>query len=126
MRLLRSAIASCATAGSCSVGISARACGTSREPLIGTSTWRRCDECTPKACATDWPRDVLVDAETVERRLRHIGEHVLLLRDIAARGHHSFMTDSLIRTAAERALQVAIQAALDITNHIIAEDSDQT
>lgn len=68
----------------------------------------------------------MVDAESVERRLHHIGIQVGALRDIAERGRDSFMTDELVRTAAERFLQVAIQAAADVANHILAEDSDLT
>lgn len=64
----------------------------------------------------------MVDAETVERRLRHMAH----LRDIGAQGRDAFMSDEMVQAAAERRLQVAIQAALDVANHILAEDSDVT
>jgi uncharacterized protein YutE (UPF0331/DUF86 family)/predicted nucleotidyltransferase len=67
----------------------------------------------------------LVDPESVERRLRHLGSQIAVLRDIQGRGAAAF-DDELIRMAAERALQVAVQAACDIANHILAEDTDVT
>lgn len=68
----------------------------------------------------------MVDAESVERRLRRIADEIGALRDIAEGGRSPFMDDEMVRTAAERHLQVAIQAAADVANHILAEDSDLT
>jgi uncharacterized protein YutE (UPF0331/DUF86 family) len=68
----------------------------------------------------------LVDPESVIRRLRHLGVQLKLLSEIGARGRETFDRDELVRLAAERALQVAIQAAADIANHVLAEDSDVT
>lgn len=68
----------------------------------------------------------MVDAESVERRLRYMGEHIAKLREIQGRGRDAFESDELLRLAAERALQLAIQAATDIANHLLAEDTDVT
>ena len=73
-----------------------------------------------------WLKDALVDAESVERRLRYMGEHIAKLREIQKRGRGAFDEDELLRLASERALQLAIQAATDIANHILAEDTDVT
>lgn len=75
---------------------------------------------------TAWLRDALVDAESVERRLRFMGEQIAKLRDIQKRGRGAYEEDELLRLASERALQLAIQAATDIANHVLAEDTDVT
>lgn len=68
----------------------------------------------------------MVDAEAVEARLRRMGTKIAFLREVAARGRDRFLADEMPQAAAERALQIAIQAALDVANHILAEDSDVT
>lgn len=68
----------------------------------------------------------MVDAEAIERRLRHMATQLAGLRETGARGREAFMSDELTQAASERRLQVAIQAALDVANHILAEDSDVT
>lgn len=73
-----------------------------------------------------WLRDALVDAESVERRLRYMGEQIARLRDIQKRGRDAYEEDEILRLASERALQLAIQAATDIANHVLAEDTDVT
>jgi uncharacterized protein YutE (UPF0331/DUF86 family) len=73
-----------------------------------------------------WQRSGLVDAESVTRRLRYMGEHIAKLRDIEKRGHAAFEEDEMLRLASERALQLAIQSATDIANHVLAEDTDIT
>lgn len=68
----------------------------------------------------------MVDREVVRRRLRQIDQRVGALREIARRSHEAFLSDYGLQAAAERHLQVAIQATLDIALHVLAEDSAQT
>ena len=44
-------------------------------------------------------------------------------REIRSRGRGAFTREWLLRAAAERSLQVAIEATLDVANHLIAQES---
>ena len=68
----------------------------------------------------------MVDREVVTRRLRQIDRRVGALRQIAGRPHEAFLSDEGMQASAERHLQVAIQATIDIALHVLAEDSAQT
>jgi len=64
----------------------------------------------------------LVDRYVIQARIAKIREYVALLRKIrrlAAEGR--FVKDPLIYGNAERYLQLAIQAVLDISNHVVAD-----
>ncbi len=65
----------------------------------------------------------MVDAEAVERRLRELDRRVAAARAVAGVGQEAFLHDENLRALAERHLQVAAQAAIDISVHILAEDS---
>jgi uncharacterized protein YutE (UPF0331/DUF86 family) len=71
-------------------------------------------------------RDVLVDAEVVDRRLREIGRRLKALRDIHSRGETTFLADEALQAQAERHLQLALQRAIGIALHILADDTDRT
>ncbi len=68
----------------------------------------------------------MVDAEVVGRRLREIGRRLGALRAISAHGESSFLADPALQAQAERHLQLALQCAIDIALHILADDTDQT
>ena len=64
----------------------------------------------------------MVDTNIVLKRVSRIRKCVAELEMI--RGTHSkekFLTDELVKAAAERNMQVAIQSVLDICNHIVAD-----
>jgi uncharacterized protein YutE (UPF0331/DUF86 family) len=64
----------------------------------------------------------LVDRHVVQSRLAKIREYVALLRRIHRLAEEPrFIKDPLIYGNAERYLQLAIQAVLDISNHIVAD-----
>jgi uncharacterized protein YutE (UPF0331/DUF86 family) len=64
----------------------------------------------------------LVDRYVVQARLAKIREYVALLRKIRRLAdERSFVKDPLTYGNAERYLQLAIQAVLDISNHIVAD-----
>lgn len=65
----------------------------------------------------------MVDPERIERRLREIDTRLGSLKLIEGRGPEAFRSDATLRTQAERHLQIAIQAAIDIAVHVLAEDS---
>lgn len=48
------------------------------------------------------------------------------LRSIVLAGKDAFVSDEALRAQAERHLQVAIQSAIDVGTHILAEDSAAT
>jgi uncharacterized protein YutE (UPF0331/DUF86 family) len=64
----------------------------------------------------------LVDSGVILKRIGRIRKCVSTLEEI--RRTHSkrkFLADEMIQAAAERNLQVAIQAVLDICNHVVAD-----
>jgi uncharacterized protein YutE (UPF0331/DUF86 family) len=64
----------------------------------------------------------LVDRYVVQARIAKIREYVALLRKIRGlTDEQRFVADPLVYGNAERYLQLAIQSALDISNHIIAD-----
>lgn len=68
----------------------------------------------------------MVDAEVVERRVREIGRRLAALRSLRAAGRAGFDTDPGVRAQVERHLQVAVQCAIDLAFHILADESDRT
>lgn len=68
----------------------------------------------------------MVDAEVLNRRLREIGRRLGALREIFSRGEGTFLADSGLQAQAERHLQLALQCAIDIALHILADDTDRT
>jgi uncharacterized protein YutE (UPF0331/DUF86 family) len=64
----------------------------------------------------------LVDANIVSSRIHRIRECVGFLTKIAKLANEeAFLKDPFLSASAERYLQVAIQAVLDICNHIVAD-----
>lgn len=70
--------------------------------------------------------DTEVDAEVVNRRLREIGRRLGALRDVQSHGESTFLADLALQAQAERHLQLALQCAIDIALHILADDTDRT
>jgi uncharacterized protein YutE (UPF0331/DUF86 family) len=68
----------------------------------------------------------LVDPEVVRRRLRQIDQRVTALRRVSSIGERTFAGDLDLQAQAERHLQIAIQAAIDIAIHMLAEDTAAT
>lgn len=62
----------------------------------------------------------MVDVESVEARIEHLDDLLAELDAIRSDGHHAYLAESRTRLAAERALQLAIQACIDIGAHLIA------
>lgn len=63
----------------------------------------------------------MVDPESVGRRLQRLGELLSALEAIRATGEQAYLSDLERRLAAERALQLAIQACIDVAAHLVAE-----
>ena len=64
----------------------------------------------------------MVDRYVVRARIAKIREYVALLRKIRGMAdERRFVGDPLIYGNAERYLQLAIQAVLDVSNHIVAD-----
>jgi uncharacterized protein YutE (UPF0331/DUF86 family) len=64
----------------------------------------------------------VVDRYVVQARIAKIREYVALLKKIRKLAdERAFVKDPLIYGNAERYLQLAIQALLDISNHIVAD-----
>ena len=64
----------------------------------------------------------MVDRYVVQTRMAKIREYVALLKRIRGLAdERAFVRDPLIYGNAERYLQLAIQAVLDVSNHIVAD-----
>ncbi|MBI4263163.1 MAG: DUF86 domain-containing protein [Acidobacteria bacterium] len=64
----------------------------------------------------------MVDRHVVQARLGKIREYVALLHRIGSLADEAaFVRDPLVYGNAERYLQLAIQAVLDVSNHIVAD-----
>ena len=64
----------------------------------------------------------MVDSGVILKRIGRIRKCVSILEEI--RRTHSkrkFLADEMIQAAAERNIQVAVQAVLDICNHVVAD-----
>lgn len=68
----------------------------------------------------------MVDPESVFRRLREMDRRLSRLKAIEEMGRDHFLATKELQAEAERHLQIAIQSAIDIALHVVAEDSPQT
>jgi uncharacterized protein YutE (UPF0331/DUF86 family) len=64
----------------------------------------------------------LVDPEAIRARLHQIDRRIEALAPILAAGREWFLEDETLQAQAERHVQIALQAAIDVANHILAED----
>jgi len=62
----------------------------------------------------------------VRLRLAEIDRRTALLREIQAEGRDRLLSDVHLQAEAERHLQLAIQAAIDAANRVLAEDFPDT
>jgi len=69
---------------------------------------------------------LVVDREKIEQRLLKLEQSVRKLKEIAAQSWEQYSADEALRDRAERNLQVAAQACIDMANHIIADKGFRT
>ncbi len=69
---------------------------------------------------------MVVDKEKVEQRLMKLEQAVRKLREISKQPWEEYQSNEGLRDRAERNLQVAAQACIDIANHIIADKGYRT
>lgn len=63
-----------------------------------------------------------VDTDKIRTKLQFVREALRRLAEIRSRGREAFLADPILQGAAERNLQVGIEAMLDTANHIIARE----
>lgn len=63
----------------------------------------------------------MVDTNIILSRVTKIRECVVVLRRYSLKEEKSFLRDTDISSSAERQLQVAIQAIIDIGNHVVSD-----
>ena len=63
-----------------------------------------------------------VDTEKIRTKLQFVRAALRRLEEIRSRGREEFLKDSILQGAAERNLQIGIEAILDTANHIIARE----
>jgi len=64
-----------------------------------------------------------VDRDKLRSHLDHVRGNLRRLSEIHATGRDEFLTDDVVQAAATRWLQTAIEAMIDIANHVIARTS---
>lgn len=67
-----------------------------------------------------------MDLTPITARLSAIVNAVSILKEIGRSPYEEFANDPIMQAAAERNLQIAIQAALDIGSRLVAAESSQT
>lgn len=68
----------------------------------------------------------MVDREKIEQRLVKLEQALRKLKEIALQSWEEYCQSEALRDRAERNLQVAAQACIDIANHIIADRGYRT
>ncbi len=68
----------------------------------------------------------MVDKEKIEQRLVKLEQAMRKLKEIALQSWEQYNNSEALRDRAERNLQVAAQACIDIANHIIADRGYRT
>lgn len=68
----------------------------------------------------------MVDKEKVELRLMKLEQALRKLKELAKHPWEEYARDESLRDRAERNLQIAAQACIDIANHIIADRGYRT
>lgn len=63
-----------------------------------------------------------VDLDKLRHHVDHVRGNLRRLRDIAGQGREAFLSDEITSTASVRYLQTAIEAVIDIGNHIISRE----
>jgi uncharacterized protein YutE (UPF0331/DUF86 family) len=63
-----------------------------------------------------------VEPGKIRTKIQFIREAVRRLEEIHGRGREAFLSDPILQPAAERNLQVAIEAVLDTASHILARE----
>lgn len=63
-----------------------------------------------------------VDSDKIRSKLQLVRDSIRRLEDIRSRGREAFLSEPILQSAAERNLQVGIEAMLDTANHIIARE----
>jgi len=63
-----------------------------------------------------------VDADKIRTKIHFIREALRRLEEIRSRGREAFLAESILQAAAERNLQIGIEAILDTAGHIIARE----
>jgi uncharacterized protein YutE (UPF0331/DUF86 family) len=58
--------------------------------------------------------------ERIKDHLEYLNRYYLILKDLQGKPPDSFLNDAIIRTSAERCLQLAIESCLNIGNRLIA------
>jgi uncharacterized protein YutE (UPF0331/DUF86 family) len=63
-----------------------------------------------------------VDFDKLRTKLQFLRDSLRRLEEIRSRGREAFLAEKILEAAAERNLQIAIEAMLDTANHIIARE----
>lgn len=65
----------------------------------------------------------MVRRDVIHRKLRKLDEYLAILHDLQPCQFEEFSSDPRLYGSAERFLHLAIEATIDIGNHIIADDN---
>lgn len=69
----------------------------------------------------------MVDPEVLSRRLRELDRRLVLLTRLHAENdRRGYVADLALQAQVERHLQIAVQCAIDVAVHVVAEDTART
>lgn len=63
----------------------------------------------------------MVKPDLIQKRLRKLDEYIHMLEKLRANSRESILNDPFIYGNVERYLQLAIQAVIDVCNHVLAD-----
>ena len=63
----------------------------------------------------------MVDRDLAKRKLLSLGQYLRELAEVVAVGRDAYLADWKLQRAAERTLQLAVEACLDLADHLIAD-----
>ena len=69
---------------------------------------------------------ILIDQEIILKRLEKLNQYVQFLNELLKQPKSQFVSDPFVHGNAERYLQLAIQACMDIGNHILSNIKSKT
>ena len=67
----------------------------------------------------------MIDPDLVRRKLSRMTMYLEKLKPIAAKSYEEYISDFYLKTSAERIIQLIVECASDINNHVVLELSER-
>ena len=67
----------------------------------------------------------MIDADLIRRKLSRLGSYLEKLGPIIKRTFQEYLSDFYMKTSAERLIQLIVECATDINNHVVVESGSK-